>query len=154
MKIFNFLTAKKQSFFSAEEEKRMVEAIRFAEIQTSGEIRLFVESKCRFVNPVDRAIELFGELNMHETKDRNGVLLYIAIKDRQMAIWGDEGIHERLGQEFWQKEVSEILSEFHQHQYVDGLCTIIANIGLALKQNFPYEKEDINELSDLIIFGK
>lgn len=154
MKIFNFLTAKKQSFFNAEEEKRMVEAIRFAEIQTSGEIRLFVESKCRFVNPVDRAIELFGELNMHETKDRNGVLLYIAIKDRQMAIWGDEGIHERLGQEFWQKEVSEILSEFHQQHYVDGICKILGDIGIALKQNFPYEREDINELSDLIIFGK
>lgn len=154
MKIFNFLTAKKQSFFNAEEEKRMVEAIRFAEIQTSGEIRLFVESKCRFVNPVDRAIELFGELNMHETKDRNGVLLYIAIKDRQMAIWGDEGIHERLGQEFWQKEVSEILSEFHQQHYVDGICKILGDIGIALKQNFPYKREDINELSDLIIFGK
>lgn len=154
MKIFNFLTAKKQSFFNAEEEKRMVEAIRFAEIQTSGEIRLFVESKCRFVNPVDRAIELFGELNMHKTKDRNGVLLYIAIKDRQMAIWGDEGIHERLGQEFWQKEVSEILSEFHQQHYVDGICKILGDIGIALKQNFPYEREDINELSDLIIFGK
>lgn len=154
MKIFNFLTAKKQSFFNAEEEKRMVEAIRFAEIQTSGEIRLFVESKCRFVNPVDRAIELFGELNMHETKDRNGVLLYIAIKDRQMAIWGDEGIHERLGQEFWQKEVSEILSEFHQQHYVDVICKVLGDIGIALKQNFPYEREDINELSDLIIFGK
>lgn len=154
MKIFNFLTAKKQSFFNTEEEKRMVEAIRSAEIQTSGEIRLFVESKCRFVNPVDRAIELFGELNMHETKDRNGVLLYIAIKDRQMAIWGDEGIHERLGQEFWQQEVSEILSEFHKNHYVDGICKVLVDIGIALKQNFPYEREDINELSDLIIFGK
>ena len=154
MKIFNFLTAKKQSFFNLEEEERMVEAIRSAEMQTSGEIRLFIESKCRFINPVDRALELFGELNMHETKDRNGVLLYIAIKDRQMAILGDEGIHQRLGQSFWQQEVSKILSEFHQHHYVDGICKVIGDIGIALKQNFPYEREDINELSDLIIFGK
>ena len=132
----------------------MVEAIRSAEKQTSGEIRLFVESKCAYINPVDRAIELFAELNMHQTKDRNGVLLYIAMKDRQLAIFGDEGIHKKLGQAFWEKEIATILSEFHKDHYSDGICKIITDIGTALKQHFPYESTDKNELSDGIVFGK
>ena len=132
----------------------MVEAIRSAEMQTSGEIRLFVESKCAYINPVDRAIELFAELNMHQTQDRNGVLLYIAMKDRQLAIFGDQGIHIKIGQAFWENETATILSEFHQHHYTDGICKIITDIGTALKHHFPYENADINELSDGIVFGK
>jgi len=154
LNLLNLFSKKKQSFFSNEEEERMVEAIRSAELQTSGEIRLFVESKCSFINPVDRAIELFGELKMHETKDRNAVLLYIAIKDRQMAIYGDQGIHQEMGQKFWNQEVATIISAFNQHHYTDGICKILGDIGDALKENFPYDREDINELPDGIVFGK
>lgn len=152
--MFNLFSKKKQSFFSNEDEERMVEAIRSAEKQTSGEIRLFVESKCAYINPVDRAVELFAELQMHQTKDRNGVLLYIAMKDRQLAIYGDDGIHAKLGQAFWEQEIATILSEFHKHHYTDGICKIIGDIGNALKKNFPYESDDKNELSDGIVFGK
>ena len=154
MNLLHIFSKKRLNYFTKEEEERMVEAIRSAELQTSGEIRLFVESKCTFINPVDRAVELFGELNMHETKDRNAVILYIAIKDRQMAIYGDQGIHQKLGQEFWNKEVALILSEFNKQHYVDGICKILGDIGIALKENFPYEREDINELPDGIVFGK
>ena len=132
----------------------MVEAIRSAELQTSGEIRLFVESKCSFINPVDRAIELFGELNMQQTKDRNAVIVYIALKDKQLAVFGDEGIHQRLGQSFWNDEVEKILGKFNQNEISNGICTMIQAIGTALTKYFPYSKDDKNELSDGIVFGK
>lgn len=132
----------------------MVEAIRFAEKQTSGEIRLYVESRCKFLNPVDRAVELFEQLDMHHTKDRNGVIVYVAMKDRQLAIFGDEGIHRKMGQAFWEAEVKKILAEFGEQHYADGIVKIISDIGDALKQHFPYDRGDQNELSDEIVFGK
>lgn len=132
----------------------MVQAIRFAEKQTSGEIRLFVESRCTFLNPIDRAKELFAELNMTATKDRNAVLLYFAMNDRQMAIWGDEGIHQKLGQAFWNNKVSTILEDFKKENFTKGICNMIAEVGDALKTNFPYASDDKNELDDNIVFGK
>jgi uncharacterized membrane protein len=152
--IFDFLSNKKQSFFTKEEEERMVEAIRSAEKQTSGEVRLYVESHCKMVDPLDRAKELFIQLEMTKTKDRNAVLLYFAIKDRQLAILGDEGIHQKLGQEFWNNEIKTIVADFKQHQIVNGICHMIADVGEALKINFPYSSDDKNELSDGIVFGK
>lgn len=154
MSILNIFSRKKQSFFTQEEEERMVEAIRSAELQTSGEIRLFVESKCSFINPVDRAIELFGELNMHQTQDRNAVLVYIALKDKQMAVFGDEGIHQRLGQSFWNQEVEKIIAQFNQNEISNGICNMIQAIGKALTHHFPHAIDDKNELSDGIVFGK
>lgn len=147
-------TSNATHFFPADEEERMVEAIRFAEQKTSGEIRLFVESHCKFLDPVDRAIEVFGELRMQETKDRNGVLLYIAMKGHQLAIYGDKGIHERLGQDFWTSEIRTILAEFGQQHYADGIIKVIHDIGEALKTHFPFERGDSNELKDDIVFGK
>jgi len=152
--LFNLFSTKKQSFFSTEDEERMVEAIRSAEQKTSGEIRLFVESHCKFLDPVDRAMEVFGELHMHQTKDRNGVLVYIAIKDHQLAIYGDKGIHERLGQDFWNAELEKILGEFGQQHYTEGIIKVIHDIGDALKFHFPFERDDSNELRDDIVFGK
>ena len=154
MNILTLFTGKKISFFSKEDEERMVQAIRFAEKQTSGEIRLFVESHCSFINPIDRAKELFAELNMAATKDRNAVLLYFAMKDRQMAIWGDEGIHQKLGQDFWNSKVSTILQDFKKENFTDGIFKMIADVGDALKTNFPYASDDKNELDDNIVFGK
>lgn len=154
MSIFNIFSTKKNNYFSKDEEERMVQAIRFAEKQTSGEIRLFVESRCKYINPVDRAVELFSELKMYNTKDRNGVIIYIAMKDRQLAVYGDEGIHKRLGQEFWMKEVKTMIDEFHALHFTDGIVHIITDIGQALKTHFPYDKEDNNELEDGIVFGK
>lgn len=132
----------------------MVEAIRSAEKQTSGEIRLFMEQRCAFLNPLDRAKEVFAELKMFKTKDRNAVLLYIATKDQQLAVLGDEGIYQKMGQAFWDSEVKLILSEFKQHHFIDGVCKIIGDVGVALKENFPYESDDKNELDDGIVYGK
>jgi len=154
LNIISLLTGKKKTFFSKEDEERMVQAIRFAEMQTSGEIRLFVESHCSFLNPIDRAKEIFADLNMTATKDRNAVLLYFAMKDRQMAILGDEGIHQKLGQDFWNNKVAAILEDFKKQNFTEGICKIIADVGDALKSNFPYTAEDKNELDDNIVFGK
>ena len=154
MNILSLFRGKKKSFFSKEDEERMVQAIRFAEKQTSGEVRLFVESHCSYIQPIDRAKELFAELKMTATKDRNGVLLYFAMKDRQMAIWGDEGIHQKMGQGFWEKEVAKILADFKREHFVDGICNMIQAVGEALKKNFPYASDDKNELDDTIVFGK
>ena len=154
MNITQLFRPAKKKFFSEAEEERMVQAIRSAEKQTSGEIRLFVESHCSFINAMDRAIELFGALDMQKTRERNGVLLYFAMKDRQLAILGDEGIHQKLGQTFWNSEVARILARFKQQEFTEGICGMITDVGEALREHFPYERDDNNELSDEIIFGK
>jgi uncharacterized membrane protein len=143
-----------RSSFNPEQEERIVAAIRAAELRTSGEIRVFIESRCRFVDPVDRAAELFYGLKMEKTEDRNGVILYVAMKDHQLAIFGDEGIHKIVGTEFWNKEVQKILQEFNAAHYVEGIIEIIHDIGEVLVKHFPYEQEDKNELPDNIVFGQ
>jgi uncharacterized membrane protein len=152
--LLHIFSKKRLNYFTKEEEERMVEAIRFAEKQTSGEVRLFIENKCKYINPVDRAVEVFKELKMYNTKDRNGVIIYIAMKDRQLALYGDEEIHKRLGQEFWLTEVKKMIDEFHEQHYMEGIIKIITDTGEALKTHFPYERDDNNELEDGIVFGK
>src|SRR5687768_11029260 len=95
-------SAKRKDFFSSEENARIVEAIRKAEQSTSGEVRVYVERRCRFVDPLDRAAEIFWNLKMDHTAYRNSVLLYVAMTDHQFAIFADQGIHEKLGNQFWQ----------------------------------------------------
>src|SRR5215510_11542100 len=107
--MFRFLK-KKRSFFPEEETHIIVKAIRHAENQTSGEVRVFIESRCSWVDAIDRAREVFFSLQMDKTEQRNAVLIYVAIKDRQLAVYGDEGIHQKVGDEYWNKVVSEMLS--------------------------------------------
>ena len=144
---------KARHFFPESDEQRIVEAIRNAERRTSGEIRVFVESRCRFVDSVDRAAEVFFGLKMEKTDDRNGVLLYVAMKDHQLAIFGDQGIHQKVGPEYWKAEVAKILGAFNAEHYVDGIIAIVGDIGEALSTHFPYTKDDKNELPDNIVFG-
>lgn len=151
--MFSFF--KKKDFFTEDEKKQIVEAIRSTERRTSGEIRVFVESRCRYVDPLDRAAEVFFNLKMNETKDRNAVLLYIAMKDRQLAVFGDEGIHEKVGTGYWNKEVNLLINEFNSSHYGDGISQCVRDIGEALHQHFPFDNDtDKNELPDDIIFGK
>lgn len=142
-------------FFSHTEQEQILETIRWAEQRTSGEVRLFVESRCRFVDAIDRAAELFFNLQMDATTDRNGVLLYVAVKDHQVAVFGDEGIHQKVGAQYWQVEVAKMLRHFREQHLVDGIVECIRDIGDALHQFFPYDKDtDKNELPDDIIFGR
>lgn len=146
--------SKIKHFFSPEENQRIVAAIQDAEKQTSGEIRVYIESRCRFVNPVDRAIELFYGLKMEKTALRNGVIIYIAMKDHQLAVYGDEGIHQRVGIEFWRSEVKQILGSFISSNRSEGIIQMVRHIGEALRHHFPYHAgDDRNELPDAIVFG-
>lgn len=148
------LNKKSEDFFSEKEKEQIVAAIRQAEKRTSGEVRVFVESRCRFINPLDRAAEVFFGLKMDKTDERNAVLLYIAVKDKQLAVFGDEGIHKKVGEDFWKTEVQKMIDLFKGKNYGDGLAGIVTEIGNALHQHFPYTDDDKNELPDDIIFGK
>ncbi|MCU7695172.1 TPM domain-containing protein [Haoranjiania flava] len=149
-----FRTKSKNAFFTEEEQKQIISAIQQAEMHTSGEVRLFVESKCQYVNALDKAVAIFEHLQMHQTANRNGVLIYIALKHKQLAIFGDEGIHQRVGKEFWDKELQKIISEFKSDQFVAGIVNVINDIGAVLKTHFPAPAENNkNELPDDIIFG-
>jgi uncharacterized membrane protein len=146
---------KPKEFFNTEEKQLILEAIRTAEMQTSGEIRLFIESKCRFVDPLDRAREIFFDLGMNQTLQKNATLIYVAVKDHQAAILGDEGIHEKVGIQFWEEEVNKMLVHFSHDHLATGISTVVFDIGEVLKQHFPYESAtDKNELPDDIVFGK
>lgn len=146
---------KRKDFFIPDERVKIVEAIRSAEMRTSGEIRIFIESRCRFVDPLDRAAELFWSLQMDRTKDHNAVLIYVAMKDHQVAIYADKGIHEKVGEIFWQKEVIAMTTHFREHHYSYALLEVIKDIGEALYIHFPYSRvTDKNELPDDIVFGK
>ena len=144
-----------KGLFSSDESARIVEAIRATEQQTSGEIRVFIESRCKFVDPLDRAAEIFWNLKMDHTVHRNSVLLYVAVKDHQFAIFADRGIHEKLGNEFWQKEVSLMTRHFRVNHYLEAILNVIYDTGQALHTHFPFDPNaDKNELPDDIVFGK
>lgn len=153
--MLSFLKPKQQKFFSAEDETKILDAIREAEKQTSGEVRLYIESKCRFVDPLDRAAEVFLQLKMNETANRNAVLVYVATQHRQLAVFADEGIYNKAGKDFWNNAVLQMLKEFKKENHADGLVEVVLKIGHLLQANFPYDSAtDKNELPDDIVFGK
>jgi len=144
---------KAKDFFTQEELDKIVEAIEKAELETSGEIRFHMESKCKG-DSLKRAVQVFKNLRMHKTDLRNGTLLYLATVDKKFAIIGDKGINEKVPDDFWE-DVKEKLSEkFKENKFVDGVCTGIEMIGDKLKEFFPYQSDDINELSDDISIGE
>lgn len=149
-----FSLFKKKDFFSAKDKEQIVEAIRMAEKETSGEIRIYVESRNAYVDAIDRAAEIFFKLKMQETEHRNAVLLYIAMKDQQLALYADEGIYQKAGKEYWDNAVKNMLSQFTKENISNGIEQCIAQIGQTLKEKFPYiPTEDKNELPDDIVFG-
>jgi uncharacterized membrane protein len=146
---------KTKSLFTAEENTRIVDAIRKSEQQTSGEMRVFIESRCRFVDPLDRAAEIFWNLKMDHTVYHNSVLLYVAVKGSPVCHICRQGIHEKLGNEFWQKQVNLMSRHFRENHYLEAILNVINDIGQALKEHFPYDPNaDKNELPDDIVFGK
>ena len=140
------------SFLDKDSQRRIVEAIGVAEKCTSGEIRLHVEPVCKCGDPYERAVEVFNKLEMYATEARNGVLIYIAYKSRKYSIIGDDGINRKVGADFWEKE-KDILAEYlKSSKAADGLCEVIQMIGDNLSKYFPYQKDDVNELSDEISY--
>jgi uncharacterized membrane protein len=146
---------KHKPFFTAEEQQAITGAVAEAEKRTSGEIRVYVESRCRFVDALDRAAEIFSRLKMEATQQRNAVLVYVAMKDRQLAVFADEGIYSKAGRAFWHEAVKKILAQFNKENYAAGIAAMVHEIGESLAYHFPYDAAvDKNELPDDIVFGK
>ncbi|HZH73773.1 MAG TPA: TPM domain-containing protein [Mariniphaga sp.] len=141
-----------RNFFSSKDKLQIENAIRAAELKTSGEIRVHIEKNCK-EDVLDRAAFLFEKLEMHKTDLRNGVLFYLAIEDHLFAILGDAGINQKVPDNFWVQIKQAMESEFKEGKFTDGLVTGINKAGEALKHHFPWQKDDINELSDEISFG-
>ena len=138
-----------KGFFSAEDEARIVEAIRLAELKTSGEIRVHLENHANEPN-LKHAEHIFHKVGMDKTALRNGVLFYLAVQDHQFSIVGDKGINEAVHQGFWDEIRDVMQSHFRESRFTEGLVVGIGMTGTALKQYFPREDDDINELSNEI----
>ena len=142
-----------KEFLGKENELLITQAIERAEHQTSGEIRVHLETKCG-EDVLDRAAWLFKKLKMNETKDRNGVLIYLSINDRKFAIIGDAGINKVVPEGFWNENKEMMISHFSKGEFALGIINGIEKTGEQLKQYFPYQTNDVNELSDEISYGE
>ncbi len=141
-----------EDFLTNDEEQSIIKAIQQAEKNTSGEIRVHIEDSTD-KEVMDRALEVFYSLQMDKTELRNGILLYVAVKSKLFAVLGDKGIHEKVPDNYWEEENQMVLSYFKQGKYAEGLSEVIKNIGEKLKIYFPYQSDDVNELSDEISKG-
>jgi uncharacterized membrane protein len=144
---------KASSFFTKEQQAQILESVKEAELETSGEIRVHIETSLKG-DVLDRAAWLFRKLGMHKTAERNGVLFYLAVKDRKFAILGDAGINAKVHAGFWD-DISELLTKnFKEGKFTEGLSEGIILAGKHLKIHFPHQKDDVNELPDEISFNK
>ena len=141
------------NILNREEDRRIVEAIKTAERNTSGEIKVHIENHCNG-NVEERSIVVFNKLKLNETKSRNGVLIYIAIKNRKFAILGDEGINQVVEENFWNDVKDLMAAKFREGLFAEGMEAGILRCGEKLKTYFPYQNDDINEISDEISYGE
>jgi len=152
---FSFFKNNHTQLLNTSDKQMLVQAIQAAEKTTSGEIRVYIESSSKKKEVLTRAKEIFFKHKMNATRQRNGVLVYVAVRDRKLAIYADEGIYDKVGVEFWQAQVQAMTAHFKNENYVKGICVVIEDIGNALTQHFPYDRAtDTNELSDEIMIGK
>ena len=142
-----------KEFIGKQGQEEIVAAIKQAELDTSGEIRVHLESKCPS-DPLQRAVYIFNYLKMYKTQARNGVLIYVAVESRKFAIIGDAGINNAVPENFWDSIKEKMAHAFSQGDYVQGISEAIREAGLSLKKYFPYQSDDINEQPDEISFGK
>ncbi|WP_298237908.1 TPM domain-containing protein [uncultured Algibacter sp.] len=141
--------SKIEDFLSAEEEQEIVEAIRISEKNTSGEIRVHIE-KTSEIDAFNRALEVFHYLKMDNTKDENGVLIYVAVEDKTFVIYGDKGINSVVPSSFWDSTKDVIQSYFKKGDYKQGLIDGVLKAGEELQKHFPWHHGDIDELSNEI----
>jgi len=139
-------------FLSKEDEQRIVDAIREAETNTSGEIRVHLQPRCKG-DPMEEAKRIFERLKMTQTEQRNGVLFFVAHRDKQLAVLGDKGIDEATPPDFWNAIVEQVTNRFREGQVADGLREGILAAGKALQTYFPYQSDDVNELNDEISYA-
>ena len=147
---------RKKQLLDTDDQERVVAAIKIAEAGTTGELRVFVESHCGYMDAMDRARELFATLGMEATERRNAVLVYLALNDHQFAILGDKEIYEQAGGPiFWEGAATQLKAHLKEGRVAEGLVTCVDVLGRALAQHFPYDPSITkNELPDEIVFGK
>jgi uncharacterized membrane protein len=152
--MFSFF--RKRPMLSDDANHRIVASIKEAESKTSGEIRVFIEHHCEYMDPLHRAQELFLNLGMDKTVARNAVIVYVALTDRQFALFGDKAIYEKAGgAAFWKGAAEKLTGHLRRKEVTEGLCNCIHELGTALATNFPYDPAiKKNELPDEIVFGK
>jgi uncharacterized membrane protein len=146
----------KKQMLDKDAQLRIVACIKEAESKTSGEVRVFVEGKCSYMDAMDRAREIFTNLAMEKTVARNAVIIYLALTDRQFALFGDTAIYEKAGgAEFWRKAAEKLAAHLKAHEITEGICNCVRELGTALANHFPYDPAiKKNELPDEIVFGK
>lgn len=140
-------------FFTSQEKKSIVAAITRAELKTSGEIRVHIETYCP-ASSLDRAVFVFNQLKMYKTKDRNSVLIYLATDSKKFAVLGDVGINTVVPDCFWESVRETMQQFFADGRFVEGICAAVEEIGSKLAQYFPYRKDDMDELPNDISFGE
>ena len=150
------LFRRNKSLLGAADEEQIVNAIKEAERTTSGELRVFIESRCAYVDAMDRAREIFFKLKMEQTALHNGVLIYVALTDRQIALFGDEGIYKKTnGDPYWHGILKMMRASFKEGKIAEGIAKAALQVGRTLAEHFPYDEQtDKNELPDDIVFGR
>jgi len=142
-----------KNFFTPEQQKSIKQTIVNAELNTSGEVRVHIDDKCK-EDVLDKAANIFHQLKMDKTELRNGVLFYLAVSDHKFAILGDKGINEKVPADFWDLIKDVMLDYFKNRQFTEGLCKGIEMAGEKLKVYFPLQSNDTNELNNEVSFGK
>lgn len=141
-----------KKLLTPDQEKQLISAIEAAEKNTSGEIRIHIESKCSD-NAMEKAQKMFNKLGMNKTELKNGILIYLAFESKTFAIIGDRGINEKVAVDFWDLTKDGMLANFKQEKFLEGLIFGVSEVGEKLKEFFPYQSNDKNELTNDISFG-
>lgn len=139
-------------FFSKKEKEQIMAAIQETEMNTSGEIRVHLERKTE-KNILEQARNTFEKIGMTQTKEKNSVLIYLCVKSHQFAILGDQGIHQKVPEDFWDEIAKEMSQDFKKDEFANGLVKGILKVGEKLKTYFPYQRNDLNELPDEISYS-
>jgi uncharacterized membrane protein len=141
-------------FLTQPEAELLAQRVKEQEARSDGEIRVYIESHCPTMDPTVRAKEIFTSLRMHQTTQRNAVMIYIAFRDHDFALLGDSGIFQQTPNTFWQQQAKQLAKHFHHKNHLDGLSLCIQAIGDLLQQHFPPSATPRNELPDEIVFGR
>ena len=141
-----------EDFLTAKDEEEIVEAIRIAECDTSGEIRVHIEQNCD-IDVYEHALDVFHILKMDNTKEQNGVLIYVAVDNKSFVIFGDQGINNIVGKDFWDSTRDQIASQFKSGNFKQGIIDGIKEAGTVLSKYFPWQQGDRNELDNTISKG-
>jgi uncharacterized membrane protein len=141
-----------RAFLSDADLDAVAAAIAAAEATTSAEIRVHLDARCPG-EPMPRAVAVFERLGMHRTAERHGVLVYVSVEDHKLAVLGDRGIHERVGQVYWDRLVQGVIAHLRERRHRDGLVHAVAEVGAVLRRHFPRRPDDVNELPDRVSLG-